>query len=175
MRHADAAAQGSTSRERRNRVMTRRHFMGNRTYKGLTYTLELEAVDESVFKAHAKLWPSGPEVSIVDEASAHALKQAEAGIKQVIEQREAGAVVRERLPERTYGDATYTIIVRTEATRVVAEVYFNRPNALPRRPGPGIFFALFEGKTKERAVGQAERGVKAKIDKERAGRRSRAL
>ena len=155
--------------------MARRHFMGNRSYKGLTYTLELEAVEECVFKAHAKLSPSGPEVSIVDEASDNALKQAEAGIKHVIEEREAGAVVRERLPEQTYGDVRYTIIVRTEATRVVAEVYFIRSSALPRRPGPGTFFALFEGKTKERAIGQAERRFKAKIDKERVGHRGRAL
>ena len=153
----------------RNRVMARRHFMGNRTYKGLTYTLELEAVEESVFKAHARLSPSGPEVSIVDETSDSALKQAEAGIRQVIEQREAGTVVRERLPERTYGDVKYTIIVRTEATRVVAELYFIRANAQPRRPGPGTFFALFEGKTKQGAIGQAERGLKAKLDKERNG------
>jgi hypothetical protein len=153
----------------RNRVMARRHFMGNRTYKGLTYTLELEAIEENVFKAHARLSPSGPEVSIVDETSDAALKQAEAGIRQVIEQREAGTVVRERLPERTYGDVKYTIIVRTEATRVVAELYFIRANAQPRRPGPGAFFALFEGKTKQGAIGQAERGLKAKLDKERTG------
>jgi hypothetical protein len=154
--------------------MTRRHFMGNRTYKGLTCTLELEAIQDAVFKAHAKLWPSGPEVSVVDEASDTALAQAEIGIKQVIEQREAGAVVRERLPERTYGDVRYTIIVRTEATRVVAELYYIRASALPRRPGPGTFFALFPGKTKAGAIGQAERRFKAKIDTERAGQRGRA-
>src|SRR5258705_11760241 len=112
----------------RNRVMARRHFMGNRTYKGLTYTLELEAVEESVFKAHARLSPSGPEVSIVDETSDSALKQAEAGIRQVIEQREAGTVVRERLPERMYGDVKYTTIVRTDETRRVAEHHFNPRN-----------------------------------------------
>jgi hypothetical protein len=71
----------------------------------------------------------------------------------------------------------YTIIVRTEATRVVAELYFIRANAQPRRPGPGTFLALFEGKTKQGAIGQAERGLKAKLDKERngttAGRSSR--
>jgi hypothetical protein len=149
--------------------MARRHFMGNRTYKGLTYTLQLEAVEETVFKAHATLLPSGPEVTVADEASDHALKQAEAGIKHVIEEREAGAVLRERLSERTYGDVKYTIIVRTEATRVVAELYFIRSNALQRRPGPGTFFALFEGKTKDRAVAQAERKFRTKIDKERAG------
>ena len=159
----------------RNRAMARRHFMGSRTYKGLTYTLELEAIQESVFKAHARLSPSGPEVSVVDEASDAALKQAEAGIKHVIEQREAGAVVRERLAERTYGDVKYTIIVRTEATRVVAELYFIRSNAQPRRPGPGTFFALFEGKTKQGAIGQAERGLKAKLDKERSGHRGGTL
>jgi len=47
-------------------VMPRRHFMGDRTYKGLTYTLQLEAVEDCVFKAHARLLPSGPEVSFVD-------------------------------------------------------------------------------------------------------------
>lgn len=159
----------------RNRVMARRHFMGNRVYRGLTYTLELEAIEEGVFKAHARLSPSGPEVSIVDEMSDRALQQAEAGIKQVIEQREAGAVVRERLPERIHGDVRYTIIVRTEATRVVAELYFIRANAQPRRPGPGTFLALFEGKTRQGAIGQAERGLKAKLDKERADHRSGPL
>jgi hypothetical protein len=153
--------------------MAPRHFMGNRTYRGLTYTLQLEAVEEDVFKAHARLLPSGPEVTVADEASDKALEQVEAGIKHVIEQREAGAVVRERLAERTYGDVRYTIIVRMEATRVVAEVYFIRVNALQRRPGPGTFFGLFPGKTKERAIGQAERAFKAKIDEERAEHRGR--
>jgi hypothetical protein len=64
--------------------MTRRHFMGDRTYKGVTYTLQLEAVEDCVFKAHARLLPSGPEVSFVDEASDRALKQAESEIKQII-------------------------------------------------------------------------------------------
>jgi len=149
-------------------VMPRRHFMGDRTYRGVTYTLQLEAVEDCVFKAHARLLPSGPEVSFVDEASDRALQQAEAEIKQIIERREASAVVRERLPERKYGDITYTIIVRTEATRVVTELYFIRANAVQRRPGPGTFFGLFPGKTKERAIAQAEKSFKAKIDKERA-------
>ncbi|HWN13104.1 MAG TPA: hypothetical protein VNU02_04550 [Candidatus Dormibacteraeota bacterium] len=155
--------------------MTRRHFIGDRTYKGVTYTLQLEAVEDGVFKAHARLLPSGPEVSFVDEASDRALNQAEAEIKQIIERREASAVVRDRLPERKYRDVTYTIIVRTEATRVVTEVYFIRTNAVQRRPGPGTFFALFQGKTRERAIAQAERTFKAKIDEEHAGARGRKV
>jgi hypothetical protein len=154
-------------------VMRRRHFMGDRTYKGVTYTLQLEAVEDCVFKAHARLAPSGPEVSVVDEASDSALQQAEAQIKRIIERREASAVVRERLPERKYGDVTYTIIVRTEAARVVTELYFARANALQRRPGPGTFFALFQGKTKEVAIARAEKSFKARIDKERVEGRGR--
>ena len=45
-------------------MMPRRHFMGDRTYRGVTYTLQLEAVEDCVFKAHARLLPSGPEVSV---------------------------------------------------------------------------------------------------------------
>jgi hypothetical protein len=155
--------------------MARRHFMGDRSYRGVTYTLQLEAIEECVFKAHARLLPSGPEVSIVNETSDGALKQAEIEIKQIIERREAGAVVRERLPERKYGDVTYTIIVRTEATQVVTELYFVRTHALQRRPGPGTFFALFPGKTKEGAIAQAERAFKAKIDQERVDSRGRKV